>query len=104
MTATDFTSLAGGRSALVLESQDNVAIALSDLPAGAQVTVAGADGRTWVVAVLEDIAFGHKFALADLAQDAPVIKYGEEIGRMSQPVPRGGWIHVHNLYCDRGMK
>lgn len=32
----------------------------------------------------------------------PVIKYGEEIGYMLTDAPKGTWIHMHNMGCDRG--
>ena len=42
-------------------------------------------------------------ALADLAPNAPVYKYGEEIGKMKVAIKKGAWIHIHNMYCERGM-
>jgi len=96
--------MTGGKSALVLDSKDNVGIALVDLVSGDVCMVTEDGGKKYEVKVIEDIIFGHKFALSDMAKDARVYKYGEEIGRMREPVKRGGWIHVHNMYCDRGMK
>lgn len=100
----DFGSIAGEKSALVLDSKDNVGIALTDLQAGELCTVNEDGGKKYEVQVVEAITFGHKFALTDLEQDAPVYKYGEEIGKMRSAIKRGEWIHVHNMYCDRGMK
>lgn len=104
MTDQEMAGLAGGKSALVLDAKDNVAVALADLASGDSCQVAEDGGRRFSMEVVEAIAFGHKFALVDLGQDAPVFKYGEEIGKMRMPVQKGGWIHVHNMYCDRGMK
>jgi altronate dehydratase len=56
------------------------------------------------VAVIEKIPFGHKFALTDLNKNQAVLKYGEEIGKMKIELKKGGWIHNHNMYCDRGIK
>ncbi len=100
----DFGSLTGGKTALVLDQKDNVAIVLTELTAGESCVVVEDGGKRYEVTVMEDIPFGHKFALVDLGQDAPVYKYGEEIGKMKAGVKKGGWIHVHNMYCDRGMK
>lgn len=96
--------LAGGKTALVLDQKDNVAVALADLAAGDSCLVAEDGGKKYEVTVIENIPFGHKFALKDLAKDEGVFKYGEEIGKMKQGIQRGGWIHNHNMYCDRGMK
>lgn len=104
MSEMDFSSLAGSKTALVLDAKDNVGVALTDLVAGDRCTVAEDNGHTYEMTVIEDILFGHKFALADLEQHEPVYKYGEEIGKMKTKIKKGGWIHVHNMYCDRGQK
>ncbi len=96
--------LTNGKTALVLDQKDNVAAALTDLTAGDRCLVTEDGGKRYRVTVLENIPFGHKFALADLGKDAAVFKYGEEIGKMKRAVKKGGWIHNHNMYCDRGMK
>jgi len=104
MSAMDLGRLAGGKTALVLDQKDNVAVALTDLAAGDSCLVAEDGGRKYQVTVLEKIPFGHKFALVDLGKDEAVYKYGEEIGKMKAAINKGGWIHSHNMYCDRGMK
>ena len=104
MSEMDFAALAGGKTALVLDQKDNVGVALTDLKAGDVCLISEDGGKKYEMTVTGDVAFGHKFALADLPQDGPVYKYGEEIGRMKEPIKKGEWIHVHNMYCDRGMK
>lgn len=99
----ELSDLTAGKTALVLDRKDNVAIALTDLAAGDVCTVAEDGGNKYEATVVENIAFGHKFALADLAANAPVYKYGEEIGKMKVAIKKGAWIHVHNMYCERGM-
>lgn len=99
----ELTDLTAGKTALVLDRKDNVAIALTDLATGDVCIVTEDSGRKYEVTVTEKIAFGHKFALADLAPEAPVYKYGEEIGKMKAAIQKGGWIHNHNMYCERGM-
>lgn len=104
MNKMNFADMTCGKTALVLSAKDNVGVSLADLSAGDIVTVIEDGGRKYEATVTEDVIFGHKFALSDLGQDAPVYKYGEEIGRMKTSVKAGAWIHVHNMYCDRGMK
>jgi hypothetical protein len=99
-----FHGAARGKTALVLHERDNVGVALSDLKAGDSVTVRESGGVEYDFTVSEDVAFGHKFALCALPPESQVLKYGEEIGRMRSGAEAGGWIHVHNMYCDRGMK
>ena len=99
-----FTSNSGKKTALVLDQKDNVGVALTDLAAGESCTVVEDGGRQYDLTVVENIPFGHKFALVDFITDQPVFKYGEEIGKMKTTLAKGGWIHNHNMYCDRGMK
>lgn len=91
------------KTALVIDDSDNVAVALTDLEQGDDCEVRFGN-RVEVVTVLEDITFGHKFALVDIGKGESVLKYGEEIGRLREFVKKGGYIHNHNMYCDRGMK
>jgi altronate dehydratase small subunit len=100
----ELEKMVGGKKALVIDQKDNVAVALTDLCAGDNCLVVEDGGKQYEVTVIDTIPFGHKFALAELKKDEPVFKYGEEIGRMKEPIARGGWIHSHNMYCDRGMK
>ena len=65
---------------------DNVAIIVNSagLPAGTVFD----DGLT----LREHVPQGHKVALVDLAQDAPILRYGEVIGYAMKPIQRGSWI------------
>ena len=40
----------------------------------------------------EHVPQGHKVALIDLAQDAPIVRYGEIIGYAVTPIAKGAWI------------
>ncbi|RDI95229.1 hypothetical protein DV704_07920 [Meiothermus sp. QL-1] len=84
--------------ALAHKSTDDVAIAVTDLKAGEELLVESLEGGQpcWV-RVLEDIPLGHKIALRDLPEGHVVIEYGEKIGRTTQAVRKGAWVHVHNL-------
>ena len=102
MESNDFLRMEGGKVALVLDAKDNVAVVLADLDAGERCTIRG-PGEEYTLQALEGIAFGHKVALCALAEGDPIYKYGEEIGVAREDIPVGGWIHSHNLYCERGM-
>lgn len=56
---------------------------------------------TMTVKALSDIPIGHKVALADLAADATVMKYGVDIGRVVAPIAQGEHLHVHNVKTKR---
>lgn len=90
--------------ALTIDVKDNVAMALQDLVPGDQCLIRKPGGEEEEIKVIDQVNFGHKIALEDINTDEPVYKYGEIIGQMSKPVKQGGFIHVHNMYCDRGKK
>lgn len=52
----------------------------------------------------DTIPAGHKFALVPIAKGEFVIKYGEIIGRATQDIQPGDWVHTHNLrsHLDEG--
>ena len=80
-----------------IHENDNVAVALDVIPSGTTVNVGGADVTTTL-----EVPAGHKFALADLAEGTPVIKYGFRIGNTTAAVKKGEWIHTHNLKTGLG--
>ncbi|MBR2341633.1 MAG: altronate dehydratase [Clostridia bacterium] len=45
----------------------------------------------------DKIPAGHKYALKDIKQGDYVIKYGEIIGRATQDIAEGEWVHTHNV-------
>ena len=71
-----------------IHPDDNVVIALKPIAKGT-----AAEG----VVATEDIPYGHKMAIRDIAQGEPVIKYGFPIGKASENIQKGKWIHSHNL-------
>ncbi len=87
--------------ALKINPRDNVAVLLGEIRSGETADVA-TGAEVIRIRARQEIAFGHKIALADLDPDQPIIKYGEEIGRARTAIIAGDWIHIHNLYCRRG--
>ncbi|WP_027876968.1 UxaA family hydrolase [Meiothermus cerbereus] len=84
--------------ALAHKSTDDVAVAVADLKAGEELTIHSLEGgKAHKVKLLEDIPLGHKIALKDMPEGHVVIEYGEKVGRMTRPVKKGGYVHVHNI-------
>jgi galactarate dehydratase len=69
-----------------LNARDNVAIVVNDfgLPAGSRFPC-GLELRAFVPQ-------GHKTALADIAEGAPIVRYGEVIGYALSPIRAGEWV------------
>ncbi len=80
-----------------INENDNVAVALDVIPENTTVNVAGSDVTTTM-----EIPAGHKFALLDMPEATPVIKYGFRIGNTTAAVKKGEWIHTHNLKTGLG--
>jgi altronate hydrolase len=78
--------------ALQVDSRDNVATVLQDLPAGMVLDIAPA-GQ---IKVVEAIARGHKVALREIAAGSPVIKYGFACARATEQIAPGQHVHSHN--------
>ncbi len=85
-------------SLIVLDSRDNIAIALQELPVGAQINQ---DDIALTLEVKTIIPRGHKIALVDIAKGEPIIKYGERMGHAFAPISRGSHVHTHNVIGDR---
>ena len=45
----------------------------------------------------DTIPAGHKFALTPIRKGEFVIKYGQIIGRATEDIPKGAWVHTHNM-------
>jgi altronate hydrolase/galactarate dehydratase len=69
---------------LQLNSADNVAIALQPLAAGDAPAA-------------EPVPRSHKVALADIAEGADIIRYGQIIGKADCFIAAGSHVHSHNM-------
>jgi len=85
----------------VVESIDNVATALRDVEAGETVTVAAGDEER-TIEMADDVGFGHKLAIADIAAGETITKYGKSIGNATEDIPAGTFVHVHNVESNYG--
>ena len=86
--------------AILLHVDDDVATALTALSKGESVC-ASLDHVSVDLVLLEDVEFGHKFALRDIAKGEEILKYGLPIGRALSDIRAGEWVHVHNCRSDR---
>ncbi len=80
---------------LVLAPGDNIAVARLEIAAGTVLQVAGNS-----VTLQRAMGFGHKIALREIAAGERIVKYGAPIGRATDAIPLGGYVHSHNLASD----
>jgi len=79
-------------SYIVVDKRDNVATAIADLKKGETYELGSKKIR-----LLEDIRYGHKFALEAIPKEGYVVKYGERIGRATKVIEVGAHVHVQNV-------
>jgi altronate hydrolase len=77
---------------ILLHPTDDVAVVGADLPAGAELRVAGL-----TLVTTGPIPSGHKVALRVMRPGEPVRKYGQVIGEATMPIAPGDHVHLHNL-------
>jgi altronate dehydratase small subunit len=83
--------------AFQIQPQDNVATMIEDISGGLVELAGAAHGE---ILTHEKISRGHKVAVRDIAANEAIIKFGVRIGHATQSIPRGAWVHLHNLASD----
>ena len=77
---------------LMIQPNDNVAVALRALSKGSECSVGGKN-----IILKDDIPAAHKVALTEIGKDENVIKYGLPIGHAISPIHIGEHVHIHNM-------
>lgn len=83
--------------AVLLNPQDDIAIARRPLGKGVILQLPAEGGKAEQVEVKQRIPSGHKVALRDVEQGQAVRRYGSIIGFATQPIHVGEHVHSHNL-------
>ncbi len=82
-------------SVLLLNEKDNVGVARTPIAEGSEVIVNGHRVKAG-----ETITPGQKIALKAIPSGSLVLKYGETIGKATEEITTGSWVHTHNLEPD----
>ena len=90
-----------GVKAIVIDKEDNVATAITDLKEGDTILVGTGDSKSSIV-LTKNIPYGHKIALRDIKKGETIVKYGEVIGRAMSNIGKGEHVHVHNVEGLKG--
>src|SRR5450759_4781142 len=85
--------------ALLLRSDDDVAVTTQDLLAGTRVLTA-----TTEIVVRGGVPRGHKLAVRDLPAGSAVHKDAQSIGLATVDIAAGEHVHVHNLGMDSAAR
>lgn len=81
------------KSFLQIHPEDNVLVALQDLPKGQMIEW---NGR--VITLKDDIHAKHKFFIEDLAVGGSVLMYGVLVGKATAFIPQGGLMTTGNVH------
>lgn len=87
--------------AVVAHVKDNVATVVTNLNSDQEVLV-DVHGENLKIKLVEDISFGHKFAIENIKEGENIVKYGAVIGRATRDIDKGRHVHVHNIESIRG--
>ena len=87
-------------NAMIIDPQDNVAVAIEPIALGDTVTYL-CQGQPVTLTAAEDITIYHKLATREIREGEPVVKYGEHIGAATALIPKGAHVHVHNVASVR---
>jgi len=79
-------------TAVRLRAADSVAVLKRPVKAGDDL-----NGGPTALHIRENIGAGHKIALEEIPDGAPVKKYGQIIGFARGTIPPGAHVHTHNL-------
>lgn len=79
-------------TSLLLDSSDNVGVALSDLVSGEKVKFSQVD-----IDIQEFVPAKHKFALRDFIPGDDIIMYGTVVGEATRPIRQGHAITLLNI-------
>ncbi len=80
-------------SAFQIYPADNVATLLASVSNG-DIALRGAS--TGLISVHGEIELGHKVAVRAIRVGEPIVKYGVVIGKASEEIQQGDWVHLHN--------
>lgn len=90
---------------IVMSGKDNVATVLNKVQPGFELTVLDS-GMKQIGSVrsVAEIPFGHKISLKNIEVDSSIIKYGEVIGKATESIKAGEYVHIHNVVSIEGSK
>ena len=87
---------------LIHKRGDHVGVATEEIAAGESVIGVYMDDDSQIeITANGDIPLGHKIATVERAAGDSVIEYGIPIGKASEPMRVGDYVHTHNLKSAR---
>jgi (2R)-sulfolactate sulfo-lyase subunit alpha len=87
---------------LIHRRGDHVGVAVADIDRGERVLGFFLDDDSMVeVDALDSVPLGHKIAIVASVRGEHVLEYGLVIGKATEEIRVGAYVHTHNLRSDR---
>jgi (2R)-sulfolactate sulfo-lyase subunit alpha len=87
---------------LIHNKGDHVGVATTDIEDGEKVIGVFMDDNSTIEVVANGaVPLGHKIAIENLPANAPVLKYGIQIGLTTNQLEIGDYVHTHNIRTAR---
>ncbi len=80
---------------LQIHPNDNVLVALQDIPAGTHISFNGQD-----IQLRQNISAKHKFLINDIDSNEPITMYGVLVGKSTRPLKKGESLTTENVIHD----
>ncbi|MBS7525942.1 UxaA family hydrolase [Fusibacter paucivorans] len=81
---------------VLLNQRDNVVTATQDIAAG-EAVIFFFDNKLKSINAIEAIPAWNKVAIEDIAEQSPIVKYGEIIGASLQKITKGAYVSHLNI-------
>ena len=88
-------------NSVIINDKDNVIVAIEPIKKDEVVEYKDLDGEIKSLKALDDIKIYHKFAVKNIEENQPIVKYGEHIGLAAYTIQQGSHVHVHNVKSAR---
>lgn len=90
---------------IVMHEKDDMATVLSPVKPGDELEIIDrVFAPKGCITASAEIPFAHKIALRSIACGETVVKCGEIIGKATQDIPQGDYLHVHNVQSLAGTQ
>ena len=90
---------------IVMHEKDDMATVLTPVNPGDRLEIIDrAFSPRGSITAAAAIPFAHKIALRSIACGELVVKCGEVIGKATQDIPEGDYLHVHNVQSLAGTQ
>lgn len=86
---------------MIIDAKDNFGVVIEPVKKGSKIVYLDSNKNVVEVSAVDDIKIYHKFAVKNIEENQPIVKYGEHIGLAAYTIQQGSHVHVHNVKSAR---